>query len=110
MSLEELDARLDRIAALIEADRLAAERRAEENAKNIEQDRLAMEEFRQTMAKMRQETQEEIKRWDERFFQLSRDNLNISRTIIVTAGAAVIFAPFLQAVVPAILALVKQQS
>ncbi|PLS67986.1 MAG: hypothetical protein CV045_10460 [Cyanobacteria bacterium M5B4] len=110
MSLEELDARLDRIAALIEADRLAAERRAEENAKNIEQDRLAMEEFRQTMAKMRQETQEEIKRWDERFFQLSRDNLNISRTIIVTAGAAVIFAPFLQAVVPAILALIKQQS
>ncbi|MCA1904463.1 MAG: hypothetical protein LDL47_06475 [Cyanobacteria bacterium KgW148] len=89
MSLEELDARLDRIAAL------------------IEQDRLAMEEFRQTMAKM---CQEEIKRWDERFFQLSRDNLNISRTIIVTAGAAVIFAPFLQAVVPAILALIKQQS
>ncbi len=109
MSLEELDARLDRIAALIEADRLAAERRAEENAKNIEQDRLAMEEFRQTMAKMRQETQEEIKRWDERFFQLSCDNLNISRTIIVTAGAAVILAPFLQAVVPAILALIKQQ-
>jgi hypothetical protein len=46
----------------------------------------------------------DAKKWDERFFQLSRDNLNLSRTVIITAGAAVIFSPFLQTVAPSITA------
>ncbi len=124
MNWEEFDARLDRIASLIEAERLASEQRDQENAKAIEANRLSieanrlsieasrasMEELKEQFEKDREARREEVKRWDERFFQLSRDNLNLSRSIIVTAGAAVIFAPFLQAVVPAILALIKNQA
>ena len=44
----------------------------------------------------------EIQRWDDRFFQLSRDNLMIARTIIITAGTVVILSPVLQALAPAI--------
>jgi hypothetical protein len=45
---------------------------------------------------------EDVKRWDDRFFQLSRDNLMISRTVIITAGTVVIISPVLQALAPAI--------
>ncbi len=117
MNWEEFDARLDRIASLIEAERLTSEQRDQENAKAIEANRLSieanrasMEELKEQFEKDREARKEEVKRSDERFFQLSRDNLNLSRSIIVTAGAAVIFAPFLQAVVPAILALIKKQA
>jgi type IV secretory pathway component VirB8 len=44
----------------------------------------------------------DVARWDERFFQLSRDNLTIARTIIITAGTVVILSPVLQALAPAI--------
>jgi predicted RND superfamily exporter protein len=44
----------------------------------------------------------DVARWDERFFQLSRDNLTIARTIIITAGTVVILSPVLQAFAPAI--------
>ena len=42
------------------------------------------------------------KKWDERFYQLTKDNLNISRTIIITAGAAIIFSPLLKELAPTI--------
>ncbi|MCL6436351.1 hypothetical protein [Leptothermofonsia sp. ETS-13] len=54
--------------------------------------------------------EEEVKRWDERFFQLTRDNLNTARTIIITAGAAVILSPVLQAFAPAIQSIVSRLS
>ncbi len=40
------------------------------------------------------------KKWDERFYQLTKDNLNISRTIIIIAGAAIIFSPLLREISP----------
>ncbi|WP_051020998.1 hypothetical protein [Synechococcus sp. PCC 6312] len=35
-------------------------------------------------------------KWEERFFQLSRDNLIIARTVIVAAASVVIFGSLLQ--------------
>ncbi len=49
-----------------------------------------------------QPLQQDVRRWDERFFQLTRDNVVTSRTIIVTAGTVVLFSPVLQALAPAI--------
>ncbi|HEY9887810.1 MAG TPA: hypothetical protein V6D02_05375 [Candidatus Obscuribacterales bacterium] len=56
----------------------------------------------------RQELRNEVERWDERFFQFTRDNLTTARTIIVTAGAVIILSPVLQAFTPAIQALVSR--
>jgi radical SAM superfamily enzyme YgiQ (UPF0313 family) len=46
--------------------------------------------------------EQEIKRWDERFFNFTKDNLGITRTIIITAGVVTIFSPFVQALAPTI--------
>jgi hypothetical protein len=50
----------------------------------------------------------EVKRWDERFFQLTRDNLTTSRTIIITAGSVILLSPVLQALAPAIQTIVAR--
>jgi hypothetical protein len=55
---------------------------------------------------VRQELKTEVSRWDERFFQLTRDNLSTAKTIIVTAGTVMILSPVLQALAPAIQAVV----
>ncbi|NEP61338.1 MAG: hypothetical protein F6K31_31015 [Symploca sp. SIO2G7] len=60
------------------------------------------------IGQVRQELKAEIIRQDDRFFQLSRDNLGTARAIIVTAGTVVILSPVLQALAPAIKALVNQ--
>lgn len=44
---------------------------------------------------------EDTKRWDERFFPFSRDNLSIAHTVIITAGTVVVLSPVLQALAPA---------
>ncbi|TVQ74595.1 MAG: hypothetical protein EA373_00125 [Oceanospirillales bacterium] len=56
----------------------------------------------------RQRLEDEVKRWDERFFQLAKENRVTGRTIIVTAGAVVILSPVLQAAAPAIQTLVDR--
>ena len=66
-------------------------------------DRLSNE-----VGQVRQELKAEVIRQDDRFFQLSRDNLGMARAIIVTAGTVVILLPVLQALAPAIKALVNQ--
>ena len=50
----------------------------------------------------RKDMTELSKKWDERFYQLTKDNLNISRTIIITAGATIIFSPLLKELAPTI--------
>lgn len=50
----------------------------------------------------------EVRWWDKRCFQLSRDNLSVSRTIIIVAGSAVIFFPLLQSLSPVIQKLMTQ--
>jgi MerR family transcriptional regulator, repressor of the yfmOP operon len=65
------ESRLDRIERLVEA-----------NAQQIE--------------KLSTDLADESKKWDERFFQLSRDTLNFSRNIIVTAAVVAVLAPILR--------------
>jgi MerR family transcriptional regulator, repressor of the yfmOP operon len=79
MTIEELDTRLDRISAL-----------SESNTINI--------------AKL--EAQSE--KWDERFFQLSRDTLKFSRNVIITAGIFTVLAPLLKESVTFALDLIRQ--
>ncbi len=52
------------------------------------------------------ETVQRVDKWEERFLQLSRDNLSISRTVII-AAAATIFTPLLQSLAPAIATLLR---
>jgi MerR family transcriptional regulator, repressor of the yfmOP operon len=51
----------------------------------------------------------ESKKWDKRFFQLSRDTLNFSRNIIVTAAVVAVVAPLLPKSLTFALELLKQQ-
>ncbi|MEN9251655.1 MAG: hypothetical protein Q6L58_04390 [Thermostichales cyanobacterium BF3_bins_165] len=78
---------------------------SEERLDRIEK---AIESLTQEVAATRQDLRDEVRRWDERFFQLSRDNLNLSRTIIIVAGSAVIFSPLFQSLSPLIQKLVTQ--
>jgi hypothetical protein len=86
MTIEELDTRLDRITALTEA-----------NTANTEANTISI-------AKLEAES----KKWDERFFQLSRDTLNFSRNIIVTAAVVTVVAPLLKESVTFALQLIKE--
>jgi MerR family transcriptional regulator, repressor of the yfmOP operon len=79
MTIEELDTRLDRITTLTEANTAS-------------------------IAKLEAES----KKWDERFFQLSRDTLNFSRNIIVTASVVTVLAPLLKESVTFALQLIKE--
>ncbi len=62
--------------------------------------REAREEFRQEIRETREEFQQEVKRWDERFFQLSRDTLGFTRTVVTTAAVVAVLIPLLKDVAP----------
>jgi translation initiation factor 2B subunit (eIF-2B alpha/beta/delta family) len=74
----------------------------------IEQIQELKTELREGLETNRKELRAEVERWDERFFQFSRDNLNTSRTIIITAGSVVVLSPVLQALAPAIKTIVAR--
>jgi MerR family transcriptional regulator, repressor of the yfmOP operon len=42
----------------------------------------------------------EIQRWDERFFQLSRDTLNFTRNIVTTAAVVAVIVPIFRDLIP----------
>ncbi|MGA1262841.1 MAG: hypothetical protein ACO331_02895 [Prochlorothrix sp.] len=46
--------------------------------------------LQEELARSRQELQEEVKRWDNRFFEFSRDSLNRANTLIASATISVI--------------------
>lgn len=46
--------------------------------------------LQEELARSRQEFQEEVKRWDNRFFEFSRDSLNRANTLIASATISVI--------------------
>lgn len=71
-------------------------------AANIKQIGTDVQQLKEENAKQQIKLEEEVKRWDDRFFQFTKDNLQTSRTIILTAGAAIILAPLVQAVSPVI--------
>ena len=46
--------------------------------------------LQEELTRSRQEFQEEVKRWDNRFFEFSRDSLNRANTLIASATISVI--------------------
>ena len=82
--MTESSARLDRIEANLERLETLVQKNSEDLQKNSE------------------DLREAARKWDDRFYQLTKDNLNISRTIIITAGAAIIFSPLLKELAPTI--------
>ncbi|KGF73484.1 hypothetical protein DO97_18390 [Neosynechococcus sphagnicola sy1] len=51
--------------------------------------------------------QEDVRRWDERFFQHSRDNITLARAILVASFVAVLLSPALAGITPVIQQLVS---
>jgi len=58
--------------------------------------RQEVEQFQTQVGKISEDLASESKKWDERFFQLSRDTLNFSRNVIVTAAVVAVLAPILR--------------
>jgi len=52
--------------------------------------RQNLDHLQEELARSRQEFQEEVKRWDNRFFEFSRDSLNRANTLIASATISVI--------------------
>ena len=50
----------------------------------------------------------ESEKWDERFFQLIRDTLNFSRSVIVTAAVAAVLIPVLRESIVALIEAFKR--
>ncbi len=55
--------------------------------------------FTSTLNGVEENIEEEVKRWDERFFNLVKEQGQTARTIIITAASVVVLSPVLGAVV-----------
>lgn len=55
-----------------------------------------------------QRLQDEVKRWDERFFQLVKEQGQTARTIIIAAASVVVLSPVLGSVVELISKILSQ--
>lgn len=58
------------------------------------------DEVRLDVQRMEDRLDAEVKRWDERFFQLSRDTLGFTRTLVTTAAVVAVLIPLLKDVAP----------
>lgn len=50
----------------------------------------------------------EVKRWHERFFQLARDTLNLTRNVVVIAAVTAVLIPLLRDVTPLVLEIIGE--
>lgn len=69
---------------------------------DVQQLQVEVVQLKEVVSDQGAKLEKETARWDERFFAFAKDNLQTSRTIILTAGAAIILAPLVQAVSPVI--------
>ncbi len=56
---------------------------------------------------MESRLEKEVARWDERFFQLSKDTLTFTRAVVTTAAVVAVLVPALRDVAPLLIELVK---
>lgn len=63
------------------------------------------DEVRQDISRLEDRLDAEVKRWDERFFQLSRDTLGFTRTVVTTAAVVAVLIPLLKDVAPLVIQL-----
>ena len=66
--------------------------------KNLEKTNQKLEETRQEMKEEAKKTSEQFQKWDDRYFQLVKDQGNTARTIIIAAASVVVLSPVLGAV------------
>lgn len=64
-------------------------------------------ELREGLDASRKELKDEVERWDERFFEFVRDELRLTRTIIIAAAGIAILSPAIQALPSVIQAIVQ---
>jgi uncharacterized protein (DUF3084 family) len=86
--------------------------RAEERIARAEE-RIAKAEERQAeerIAGAEERLEAEVKRWDERFFQLSRDTLNFTRNVVTIAAITAVLIPLLRDVAPLLIELLREGS
>lgn len=62
---------------------------------NVEQLSSDVERLSSDIERSNETLSAETQKWDERFFQLSRDTLNFSRNVIITAAVVAVLAPIL---------------
>ncbi|MCJ2542847.1 hypothetical protein [Thermostichus vulcanus] len=65
---------------------------------------------RQDIQALEARLESEVKRWDERFFQSSRDTLNFTRNVVVIAAVTAVLIPLLRDVTPLIIDIMKETS
>ncbi|MCJ2541749.1 hypothetical protein [Thermostichus vulcanus] len=91
--------RLDRIERTVEANAQAIAQLAEQSQEVLE-----------SIANTEERIEAEVKRWDERFFQLSRDTLNFTRNAVTIAAVTAVLIPLLKDVVPLVIELLREGS
>ncbi len=55
-----------------------------------------------------QRIEDEVKRWDERFFQLVKEQGQTARTIIIAAASVVVLSPVLSAIADVVMHFIDQ--
>ena len=66
--------------------------------KNVEEINQKLEATNQRLEDESQQTKEQFQKWDDRYFQLVKDQGNTARTIIIAAASVVVLSPVLGAV------------
>ncbi|MEN9232200.1 MAG: hypothetical protein Q6L68_14980 [Thermostichus sp. DG02_5_bins_236] len=105
--------RLKRIERTVEANAQAIAQLAQQNQEVLQtiaqtEERIATAEER--IARTEERIEAEVKRWDERFFQLSRDTLNFTRNIVTIAAVTAVLIPLIRDVAPLIVELLREGS
>ena len=105
--------RLARIERTVEANAQAIAQLTRQNQELMQtiagtEERIARAEERIARAEERLEA--EVKRWDERFFQLSRDTLNFTRNVVTIAAITAVLIPLLRDVAPLLIELLREGS
>ncbi|MEN9226522.1 MAG: hypothetical protein Q6M54_13745 [Thermostichus sp. DRC_bins_24] len=105
--------RLDRIERTVEANAQAIAQLVQQNQEVLQtiaqtEERIAQTEER--IARTEERIEAEVKRWDERFFQLSRDTLNFTRNIVTIAAVTAVLIPLLKDVAPLVVELLREGS
>lgn len=70
--------------------------------------RSDVDSIRHDLDSYRSEFREEVRQWDERFFQLSRDTLGFTRNVVTTAAVVAVLIPFLRDVLPLLIEVVSR--
>ncbi|MEN9259565.1 MAG: hypothetical protein Q6L60_01260 [Thermostichus sp. HHBFW_bins_43] len=112
--------RLDRIERTVEANAQAIAQLVQQNQEVLQtiaqtEERIAQTEERiarteERIARTEERIEAEVKRWDERFFQLSRDTLNFTRNIVTIAAVTAVLIPLLKDVAPLVVELLREGS